>query len=159
MSKVIMTCGKICCGKTTYAKKIRNDLNAVILSIDEFMLALFGQYAGEKHDEYVNAIERILLEKSVEIVRSGTNVILDWGLWTRKKRCFMREFYNSAGIECEIRYIEIADDKWKQRIDSRNALVTAGKTDDYYIDEALMSKAETLFEIPDEDEVDMCIKV
>ncbi|MGX8688388.1 MAG: hypothetical protein ACSW8K_11390 [bacterium] len=34
MPEIIMTCGTICCGKSTYAKKIQTERNAVILSID-----------------------------------------------------------------------------------------------------------------------------
>ena len=53
MPKVILICGKICCGKTTYAKKLVKEQNTVLLSCDEITLALFGQYIGEKHDEIV----------------------------------------------------------------------------------------------------------
>ena len=45
MAKVIMTCGRICCGKTTYAQKLREERNAVILSIDEITLTLFPEGA------------------------------------------------------------------------------------------------------------------
>ena len=40
MPKVIMTCGKICSGKSTYAQKLRLEYSAVILSVDEITLAL-----------------------------------------------------------------------------------------------------------------------
>ena len=49
MAKVIMTCGRICCGKSTYARKLREGCNAVILSIDEMTLAMFPEGAGEMH--------------------------------------------------------------------------------------------------------------
>ncbi len=52
MAKVFLICGKICCGKSTYAKRLQAENNAVLLSVDEIMLAVFGLYAGEKHDEY-----------------------------------------------------------------------------------------------------------
>ena len=39
MSKVILTCGKICCGKTTYAQKLCKENNAILLSVDEITLA------------------------------------------------------------------------------------------------------------------------
>ena len=52
MAKVIMTCGKICCGKTTYARCLQAAGNAVILSIDEITLSLFPEGAGEMHDTY-----------------------------------------------------------------------------------------------------------
>ena len=48
MPKVIMTCGKICSGKSTYAQKLRLEYSAVILSVDEITLALFGNEAGRK---------------------------------------------------------------------------------------------------------------
>jgi len=48
MAKVIMTCGKICSGKSTYAKQICIENHAVILSVDEIMLSIFGQHSGEK---------------------------------------------------------------------------------------------------------------
>ena len=41
MSKVIMTCGLICCGKSTYAKKLQAEQNGIILSVDDITLALF----------------------------------------------------------------------------------------------------------------------
>ena len=34
MNKIILICGRICSGKTVYAKNIANDLKAVILSIN-----------------------------------------------------------------------------------------------------------------------------
>ena len=52
MAKVIMLCGKICSGKSTYANSISKQEKAVILSVDEITLALFGQYTGEKPDDY-----------------------------------------------------------------------------------------------------------
>ena len=39
MPKVIMICGKLCSGKSTYAKKLQQEGKAVVLSIDEIMLA------------------------------------------------------------------------------------------------------------------------
>ena len=35
MAKVILICGKICSGKTYYARQLRDQYNAVILSTDE----------------------------------------------------------------------------------------------------------------------------
>ena len=41
MAEVIMTCGRICSGKSTYAQKLRTERNAVILSVDEITLRFF----------------------------------------------------------------------------------------------------------------------
>lgn len=49
MSTVIMTCGLICCGKSTYAKRLKNENNAVILSIDDLTLSMFPEESGDMH--------------------------------------------------------------------------------------------------------------
>ncbi len=158
MAKVIMTCGKLCAGKTTYAERLCRERNAVLLSIDEFMLAIFGQDAGEKHDFYASAIEKLLLKKSAEIVSAGADVVLDWGFWTKEKRSYAREFYRSRGIEFEFHYIDVSGDVRKRRIESRNASVSAGKLGAYYVDEGLFKKCDDLFEPPGSDETDIHIK-
>ena len=70
MAKVILICGKICCGKTTYSQKLCSENNAVLLSVDEITLALFGQHCGDKHDEYVERTEKYLLSKSLELIQA-----------------------------------------------------------------------------------------
>ena len=97
MPKVILICGKICCGKSTYAEKIRTANKAVLLSVDEIMLAVFGQHAGDKHDEYCENLQKYLFEKSLEIIKIGRDVILDWGFWQKEKRDFAKEFYRRRG--------------------------------------------------------------
>lgn len=157
MPKVIMTCGRICSGKSTYAGKLQKELGAVILSIDELMLDILGGDTGDMHDEYVRRTEMYLYRKSAEIVAAGSDVILDWGFWTRRDRDFAREFYRSRGIDCQFHYVSIDDAEWKRRIEKRNAEVSAGRSDAYFIDEGLASKFQSLFELPDEGEMDIVI--
>ena len=157
MPKVIMTCGRICSGKSTYAGKLQKELGAVILSIDELMLDILGGDTGDMHDEYVRRTEMYLYRKSAEIVAAGSDVILDWGFWTRRDRDFAREFYRSRGIDCQFHYVSIDDVEWKRRIEKRNAEVSAGRSDAYFIDEGLAAKFQSLFELPDEGEMDIVI--
>jgi len=51
LAKIILICGKICSGKTTYAKNIMEKNKAVLLSVDEITLTLFGQHLGNRHEE------------------------------------------------------------------------------------------------------------
>lgn len=86
MAKVILICGKICSGKSTYAEQLRVQHNAVVLSTDEITLALFGQHCGDKHDDYVERTQNYLFNKSLELIEVGGNVILDWGFWMKVER-------------------------------------------------------------------------
>ena len=157
MADVIMTCGKICSGKSTYAQKLRVERNAVILSVDEITLALFPEGAGEMLDTYVERAEELLYRKTLEIIVTGTNVILDWGFWTRAEREYARNFFGENGIHCELHYLKISDELWQERIEKRNGLIAEGKVSAYYVDRGLAEKFAGIFEEPDENEIDQII--
>ena len=155
MGKVILICGKICSGKTTYAKDIAKNINAVILSVDELMLTLFGQHVGEKHDEMVEKTEKYLYKKSVELISTGLNVILDWGFWTKEERLFIAKYYAGLGIEIEWHYIGIDDITWKKFMKTRNNAIVNNEQEFYYIDENIAKKFENMFEEPKPDEMNV----
>ena len=93
MVKVIITCGKVCSGKTTYAKSLCKEQRAVLLSVDEAMLTIFGNDAGQMHDEYTECIKTYLKKSAAEAVKNGINVVMDWGLWTKRERKVKRAYF------------------------------------------------------------------
>lgn len=50
MGKIILTCGKICSGKSYYTKQLKEELNAVIISPDEATYELLNNEQGEFYD-------------------------------------------------------------------------------------------------------------
>ena len=157
MATVYLICGKLCCGKSTYAKQLKENQKAVLLSVDEIMLAVFGLYAGEKHDEYAANVQTYLFEKSLELIQTGVSVVLDWGFWSKTARDAAKEFYRSRNIECELHYLDVNDTVWQARINQRNQSVVAGKTTAYMVDSALAAKFEAKFELPAKEEVDVWV--
>lgn len=156
-AKVILICGKICCGKSTYAEKLYVENKAVLLSCDEITLALFDGNLGENHDEFVRKTKNFLLKKSVDIVKIGIDVILDWGFWTKEERDHTRNFYQSRNILCEFHYIDISDTIWKSNITKRNNLILSESIPAYFVDASLADKFESIFEKPEKDEIDIWI--
>ena len=155
MAKAILLCGKIASGKSVYAKALCARENAVLLSVDELVLSILGSELGEKHDEITGRVQEYLFAKSLDIIRAGSNVLLDWGFWTKARRSEARAYYESRGIACEFHYIDVPDEVWRRNIEIRNRAVLAGETDAYYMDEGLMAKLESLFEAPERAEVDV----
>lgn len=51
MGKIIAICGKICSGKTWYARQLMKAEAAVLLSCDEVTRALFDNDLGDRHHE------------------------------------------------------------------------------------------------------------
>ena len=156
MAKVMMTCGKICCGKTTYARRLQAAGSTVVLSIDEITLSLFPEGAGEMHDTYARRAEGYLLSLSLQILQTGTDVILDWGLWTRVQRDRLRAFWTEHGVKYEIHYLRIGKSEWERRIRNRNEK-QAKEHSAYFVDVGLLRKVESLFEEPSADEMDIVI--
>ena len=155
--KVYLLCGKICSGKTVHADELRKKYGAVVLSVDEITLALFGQDAGDRLDDYVTKTKTCLFRKSLEIIGSGISVILDWGFWTKEERAYAKRFYQSRNIPCELHYIDIDDQEWLRRMQKRNDAVRRHETDAYYVDEGLAAKFEAVFEPPEPEEIDIRI--
>ena len=156
--KVYLMCGKICSGKSTHAEELRKEHKAVVLSVDEITLALFGQDAGEKHDDYVARAEAYLYRKSLDIVESGISVILDWGFWTKEERDYARRFYGSRSIPYEFHYIDVDDAEWYRRLEKRNAAISRHELDAYYVDEGLAAKFAAIFEKPEPGEIEIIIR-
>ena len=155
MNRVILLCGKICSGKSTYAEKIIREEKAVLLSCDELMLAIFDPQLGDKHDIISDRVQKYLYQKSLDIIAAGANVLLDWGYWQKHRREAARAFYREKGIPCEFHYIDISDEDWQKNIDERNRAILECRSDAYFIDEGLAAKFESLFEPPEKDEMNV----
>ena len=128
MKKVILTCGKICSGKSHYAGETAKDENALILSVDELMLAVHGECLGDKHKQAENMCLRYLLKKAAELSALDVNVIVDYGFPLRSERDYAREYLSSRGVEFEWVYLSSEDSVRKKRLNERNAALTAKAT-------------------------------
>lgn len=155
MAKVILICGKICSGKTYYCKQLQKKYSAVLLSCDEIESQIFHHSLGEQHDIVAMDIKKYLHKKAVDIVSVGTNVILDWGFWTKAEREKVSCYYQFNKIQYEWHYVDLTDETWEMNIASRNKDCTDGKTTDYYVDEGLLQKMKALFEVPCKNKMDV----
>ena len=157
MARIIITCGRLCSGKTTYAKSLAERLPAVYFSVDELTLLLLGPYPGDILDEYVEKLEGYFFNKAVELAERGISSVIDIGLWTRAEREDAKKYFHERGADCELHYIKVSDDEWRRRISKRNSDIEAGVSREYYVDENLLKKFESFFEEPKAGEADEVI--
>ena len=160
MGKVILVCGKICSGKSFYSKKIKDTLNAVIISPDEATYELINNEQGEFYNIFVERLKKYLTRKVGEIAKAGANVIFERGLWSRKERKEVKEYYKNIGVECEIHYVHVDDKTWFKNIEERNQRILSGNGgSDFYLDEGLMKKLKSKWEEPNDNEYDFLYNV
>lgn len=159
MAKLLCICGKIGCGKTYYANRLKEQEHAVILSTDEVTYDLTNNQQGEGYDEFARRVNLYLRKKAVEIVNAGCTVILDWGFWTKENRKERKRYGENNGVLVEMHYIDIDDKTWYENIEKRNNEVISGNGgSSFYVDEGLLNKVSSLFEIPEKEEIDIWYK-
>ena len=156
MGKVYLICGKICSGKSYYAKSLKEKHTAVILSTDEATYDLIANEQGEFYNIFAQRVNDYLKKKAVEICKAGANVILDWGFWTKDNRIDISSYLQSCDISYEWHYIDVDDDTWNRNIEERNKRIEEGNGgSDFYVDEGLLNKLLSMFEVPDKAETDV----
>ena len=154
MAKLLCICGKIGCGKTYYANRLKEQEHAVILSTDEVTYDLTNNQQGDGYDEFAIRVNLYLRKKAVEIVNAGCTVILDWGFWTKENRKEIKRYGENNGVLVEMHYIDIDDKTWYENIEKRNNEVISGNGGlSFYVNEGLLNKVSSLFEIPEKEEI------
>ena len=159
MAKLLCICGKIGCGKTYYANRLKEQEHAVILSTDEVTYDLTNNQQGDGYDEFAIRVNLYLRKKAVEIVNAGCTVILDWGFWTKENRKEIKRYGENNGVLVEMHYIDIDDKTLYENIEKRNNEVISGNGgSSFYVNEGLLNKVSSLFEIPEKEEIDIWYK-
>jgi len=117
-ARLILMVGLPAAGKTTRARELAAEHRALRLTPDEWMIPLFGDSeAGGKRD----VLEGRLITVALQALRLGTNVVLDFGLWSRDERFALRRLAASAGASCEVVYLPVDPDVQRERIAHRQA--------------------------------------
>lgn len=160
MCKIICICGKIASGKSYYARQLKEIENAVILSTDEATYDLINNEQGEFYNVFAERVNKYLRKKAVEIVKAGANVILDWGFWTNEGRNDISEYFKLHNVKYEWHYVDVDDETWYKNIEERNKKIEEGDcVSDFYVDDGLMKKLLSRFEVPKKEKIDVWYKV
>lgn len=103
---LFLTIGLPGTGKTTAARQIEAEHNA---------LRPGESTRGVRRDR------RRLIRLGLHALELGTNVVLDFGLWSRDERSALRQAAVDVGASVELRYYELAPDEQRKRLDRRRA--------------------------------------
>ena len=152
MSRAILISGRLCGGKTTYARRVAQEEHAVHLNCDELMRTLFPQPLGEDYDLYLARALDYLYRLTRRLSESGCVPVLDFGFLSRASR--QQAALALKGLTLDWRCLDVPEDEWRRRIARRNAAILAGQgqPDEYYVDEGLLRKLTPRFEPPSPEE-------
>lgn len=153
MAKVILLCGKVAAGKTTYAKEMAKKQRAVILSIDDLVVRLNDHCEGrERLSAMETAIRDYFADLIVQLIEQNVTCILDHGHWTRASRQQMIEFCQTHDLPLRIILLECPKDVRLKRLQKRNEQLLRKQERGYVIDAAKLERFDSWFEALNDEE-------
>ena len=115
---LFLTVGLPCTGKTTAARRLELEQQALRLTKDEWVKALYGP---ENPPAAQDVIEGRLIEIGLRVLALGTSVVIDYGLWSRDERSALRQAAADLGAGVEMHYLVLAPGQQRTRRDQRQA--------------------------------------
>ena len=143
--------GLPCSGKTTRAKQLEKQYNALRLTPDAWHLKLFGQDAVSKyHDKNHFVIESIMWDHAARVLKLGVDVILDFGFWAKEERDNFRQRAKKLGVNFKIHFMDVPVKELYKRLEKRNKKASDST---FIIPKEEMDKYINIFQSPTREEL------
>ena len=154
MATLHLLSGLPCSGKTTYATGLRADANAVLFSLDRWLITIFGQYeialvGHQEHTRRVLSCRELIWDSASQFLQRSVDVVLDDGFFLRHHRVRHILLAVALGAKARIHYIDTPVDLIRRRLEARNALLPPFN---FFIDPASFLGFSALFEPPSPEE-------
>lgn len=151
VATIHLLCGLPASGKTTVARRLEREREAVRFTLDEWMLALFdlGPY-DDAYGPLAGRVKELIWRMAGRVIALGHDAVLDWSQWSRSARENARERAEALGADVVLHYVEAPLAVVEERLAERNARPSASV---HQIDfDDLRRFAADLFEPPAADE-------
>lgn len=147
---VVMPCGLTGAGKTRLALELERSLPALRFTIDEWMIAQFGEHMPrDVFDDRLRTLDALIWDTARRALALGVHVVLDAGLWSRAERAAAVARARAAGATPFVVYLDVPRAELERRLVERNARRPAGS---YAITTDMLDAFEARFEPPGDDE-------
>jgi predicted kinase len=141
--------GYIGAGKTTFARQLAHERNAVLLSLDQWLICLYGSDTFVEPDRLLR-VEALIGECCEAVLRAGVDVVYDHGFWSRAKRDAARQLAERIDAVAQLYWVTCPEEVALQRVLSRNEQLD-GET--FRIDPAAFESLKRRFEPLAADEI------
>ncbi|KAF7786433.1 hypothetical protein PRUB_a0994 [Pseudoalteromonas rubra] len=162
MARLILVCGPIGAGKTTYSISLCKEMGAVKFSIDPWVQTLFAKDMQSLDFSWM--MERVsrchaqIWEVCEQILSLGGNVVLDLGFTTKTQRDLFVGKASELDIRAEIHYLDAQKDIRRKRVAKRNVEMDP-KVYSFEVTNMMFDFMEPKFEVPTDSELENGCKV
>ncbi len=148
---LIFFCGKMGAGKSTKAISLTKEYNAILLSEDEWLSAIYPEEIKVFAD-YIKYSSRLkpLLKKHVQnLLNYGISVVMDFPGNTRNQRAWFKEIFSEYEIPHKLYYLEVSDELCLKQIEQRKK-INPSRAD--FDTEEVFHQVNSYFQPPTEEE-------
>jgi predicted kinase len=151
MATLFLMCGLPGSGKTTLAKRLERERDALRLTPDEWIARLFGPTLTPPALDWCrDPVESVQWEVAERALRLGVNVVLDFGFWSHAEREEFRARAAALGAGSEVHFLDVPREELSARLAARNAEPPPGT---FRVSEAQLDAWWKVFEAPTADEL------
>ena len=105
--RLFLMCGLPGAGKTTRAKQLEEEYQAVRLTPDDWLEAINQpDWTRQDHERLRDPLESLQWSIAERLLELGVNVIIDWRLWGRDERDNLRERAKRFGARVEVQFLD-----------------------------------------------------
>ena len=154
--------GPLGAGKTTLARQLAHQNQAVRFSIDEWMIQLFGPDLPKSMSlswmqDRVRRCETKIWSVAQQVMKVGSNVVLDLGFMMVSDRKRFINLANEASRGCNLHHVTASHANRRARVLNRNT--ERGETFAFEVTPMMFDFMEKQFESPTETELLGCNKI
>jgi predicted kinase len=151
-----LICGSTGAGKTSYANGLRQQLGALHMSIDDWMVTLFAadmpsQGSWPWIEERVLRCERQILATALDLAHTGVPSILDLGLQRADQRHRVADRATAAGVGVRLHFLDVDTTERRRRVERRNE--QQGETFRMKVTRPMFDFIETIWQPPTAEEM------
>lgn len=114
--------GKMASGKSTLARSLTQENNAVLMSEDVWLSKLYPEEINNFNDylKYSSRLKAILSQHIQHLLLQGTSIILDFPENTPSQRNWFRSIFESLEVNHLLHYVIASDELCKQQLKIRS---------------------------------------
>jgi predicted kinase len=117
----VFFCGKMGAGKSTLSHKISQELNAILLSEDDWLSTLYPEEIKNFDDylKYSNRLKPLLKSHIRSILNLGISAVMDFPANTRNQRAWFKDIFFNEDIPHRLIYLDVGDKTCLEQIAKR----------------------------------------
>lgn len=118
-----LMCGLPAAGKSTLSASLSHRGRTVVIAEDEWLAPLFGDQMATLADyvRFSAKLRAVIAPHVAALLRSGTNVVLDFPANSPELRAWMRDLIAETGAAHQLHLLDVSPEVCKARLRARNA--------------------------------------